>query len=145
MNCIYCIFFSVCRFYKPCYVVETSQRIHKKIQNIGIHKPWGCAIALISKCGLWCCMGRFKLTSVDKDLLLGLWFFLSPSLLGEGHRNLDTSDHYALGREKYLSFLHSSKCHNLASLLMGLESWPWSLQVRAGLCWASPLPRGDTE
>lgn len=57
-------------------------------------------------------------------LLLGLWFFLSPSLLGEGHRNLDTSDHYVLGREKYLSFLHSSKCHNLASLLMVLESWP---------------------
>lgn len=60
-------------FYAPLlhYVIETSQRIHKKIQNIGMHKSWGCAIALNS---LWSCMGRGKCI---KGLLLELWF-LSP-------------------------------------------------------------------
>lgn len=33
-------------FVNPVVVFETSQRIYKKIQNIGMHKPRGCVIAL---------------------------------------------------------------------------------------------------
>jgi len=45
-KCIYCIFSVRVGFVKPVILFEKSQRIYKKIQNIAMHKPWGCVIAL---------------------------------------------------------------------------------------------------
>lgn len=33
-------------FANPVILFETLQRIYKKIQNIGMYKPWGCVIVL---------------------------------------------------------------------------------------------------
>lgn len=90
---VYIVFFSMhVGFANPVILFQTSQRIYKNIQNIGMHKPWGCVIAL-NFVVAWEAIGEeWKVPLWTRTRSWG--HFSSPLVwqdedLGGGHGNLD--------------------------------------------------------